>query len=740
MCARIAPSLEEAPTTFGTMREEVTKVRIRLNSKVSYSLEPHSRRMRQWDGVTFAALIFTAIVTPVEVAFTNNGEMMQEPTIFLVNRFVDVIFFTDIVLQFFVAYHDEHLGGILVKSRRMIAKRYLKGWFFLDSVSLIPFDLMHESIHDGEGSLKVLKVLRLLRLLKLFRVIRASRILKRWEEAAIFTFSYAEISMNKFFCKLLLYAHWNACVWGMVAHKEVAGGYTWMSAFTEKMTERRGVYKCAFDDDQSDAQRRDFWSVPASRESANKFELPCEELTNVHFDKRRVMHKYWASLYFAVYTMTGIGYGDITATGHTEVVVATLIMLSGAVFWAYMIGEFVTLVSHIDVYGNAFRQKMDELNYMMKEKKYPVKLRRRCRMYLLHCRNHQRQTNYRELEKSMSISLRHEVAVTNNQWIARVWYFSRVGASFVADLSQHSRSLVYAPTEVVEETLTLCVINSGIAARKGRVLSKWAVWGHDFLLDNIDLVDVAFAAALSYLEIVGISREQMIKILENPFYSRERCLVRKAVVFYTIKAHCIRIGANQLNKGRRRRSCDDSLRLPAVESSADDQSRQFEERQQLATAVGAARLRRTSISLVTDPTAMIANLPRNRSFTRLAPLRDSRDSRDSIPLRDSRDVFPYDEDGDRVVSRLRVLEDKITKYQDRATRAEDRLSSQINDLNDNIQRLLDLKTSPVADKGGESSGKSELDGTSSNGSFHSLASGIFRGSSRKKIYHTSFKE
>ena len=81
-----------------------------------------------------------------------------------------------------------------------------------------------------------------------------------------------------------------------------------------------------------------------------------------------MLHKYCASLYFAVYTMTGIGLGDISATGNLEVMVATAIMLCGAVFWAYMIGQFVTLVSHIDVYGNAFRQRMDEMNFMMADK------------------------------------------------------------------------------------------------------------------------------------------------------------------------------------------------------------------------------------------------------------------------------------------------------------------------------------------------------------------------------------
>ena len=175
------------------------------------------------------------------------------------------------------------------------------------------------------------------------------------------------------------------------------------------------------------------------------FSPPCTEEVKSYFEIKIVMHKYFASLYFSVYTMTGIGFGDISATTHNEVVLATLQMLCGAVFWAYMIGQFVTLVSHMDVYGNAFKQRMDELNYMMVEKRYPTELQRRCRMYLLNSKMHQRQTNYRQLEKTMSIALRTEVASANNTWVVRVWYLRSASAALVADLSQATTPFASPP-------------------------------------------------------------------------------------------------------------------------------------------------------------------------------------------------------------------------------------------------------------------------------------------------------
>lgn len=585
-----------------TILEEVERVRLllrRLNS--NWIVDPHSNMMRYWDVVTFAALTFTAIVTPVEVAFTGsttpskNGRITHEIGIFTLNRIVDMVFLVDIVLQFFVAFYDETMGSMLIKSHWAIRKRYMRGWFSIDLISSIPFDVLG-LINSGKKNkvLQFLKTLRLLRLLKLARVIRASRILARWEAAAVFTFSYAEISMYKFACKLLMWAHWMACLWGMCAHKDITkDGWNWMRAFEVTQTQTTGRWRCAWGPEYyqveggSDAlvddaarpthlERLGMSSVPRWRwreteatdddyyvvnddeatgliRETTWFTKACVEETKEHFDRTNVMNKYFASLYFSVYTMTGIGYGDITATTFPEIVVATFIMLAGAVFWAYMIGEFVTLVSHQDVYGNAFRQRMDELNFMMADKKFSKALRRRCRMFLLHSKQHQRHSGYRQLERMMSISLRGEVALANNaRWVNQVWFFKGASGAFVTDLSQAVQPLVYAPMEVVDLALTLFVITNGIAARKGRILSKNSVWGKDFMLDNLDLVDMICAAALSYLEVASLSRDRLQAMLENPLHVAERATIRHAVVLYTVRASFLRIGAQAVRERRDR--------------------------------------------------------------------------------------------------------------------------------------------------------------------------------------------
>merc|ERR1719379_137161 len=136
--------------------------------------------MSTWDAIVFMGLIYTAIVTPFEVALVESGFGF----LFCLNRCVDLIFWKDMFMQFFLKVKVGVPNGqsSWVRNKRDIRLRYLKSWFLLDFFSVLPFDVIALVSDDpATQNLMAFRLIRLLRLLKLLRMLRASRILVRWE-------------------------------------------------------------------------------------------------------------------------------------------------------------------------------------------------------------------------------------------------------------------------------------------------------------------------------------------------------------------------------------------------------------------------------------------------------------------------------------------------------------------------------------------------------------------------------
>ena len=80
-------------------------------------------------------LIYTAYVTPYEVAFLQT----KFDPMFIVNQVVNISFLLDMFKTFMTAYLDrEH--STLQGNPWKIAKAYFKSWFWVDLVSILPFD------------------------------------------------------------------------------------------------------------------------------------------------------------------------------------------------------------------------------------------------------------------------------------------------------------------------------------------------------------------------------------------------------------------------------------------------------------------------------------------------------------------------------------------------------------------------------------------------------------------------
>ncbi len=152
--------------------------------------------MKYWDLVIATVLVFTGVITPYEVIFM--GQISAHHPLFIVNRIVDALFVKDMIMQFFMkvdAKVDGRYGTVLLKDPAMIKRRYLLGWFPIDVISVLPFDILLLTVQSAQkaSGIKMLRCMRFMRLIKLLRILRTSRLILRWQGYVSLSFAMQKL-------------------------------------------------------------------------------------------------------------------------------------------------------------------------------------------------------------------------------------------------------------------------------------------------------------------------------------------------------------------------------------------------------------------------------------------------------------------------------------------------------------------------------------------------------------------
>lgn len=127
----------EDKTAFAILRGQKTKVFVM--QKPWYVINPDNSVIATlWQIITTFALLFVALVTPIQVGLMD----VQLNWLFVVSLLVDVVFFLDMLLQFFTTYARKTPRGSEWEVRLpKIILHYISTWFLIDLVILIPFEL-----------------------------------------------------------------------------------------------------------------------------------------------------------------------------------------------------------------------------------------------------------------------------------------------------------------------------------------------------------------------------------------------------------------------------------------------------------------------------------------------------------------------------------------------------------------------------------------------------------------------
>ncbi|XP_048050637.1 potassium voltage-gated channel subfamily H member 7-like [Megalobrama amblycephala] len=297
-----------------------------------------------WDWLILLLVIYTAILTPYSAAFLLNDIEEQKrrkcgyscSPLNMVDLMVDIMFIIDILINFRTTYVN--LNEEVVSHPGKIAIHYFKGWFLIDMVAAIPFDLLI----FGSGSEDTTTLIGLLKTARLLRLVRVARKLDRYSE-------YGAAVLMLLMCIFALIAHWLACIWYAIGNMEkpyLDHKIGWLDNLEVSIGKRINT------------------SDPSSGPT--------------------IKDKYVTALYFTFSSLTSVGFGNVSPNTNSEKIFSICVMLIGSLMYASIFGNVSAIIQRLYSGTARYHMQMLRVKEFIRFHQIPNPLRQRLEEYFQH--------------------------------------------------------------------------------------------------------------------------------------------------------------------------------------------------------------------------------------------------------------------------------------------------------------------------------------------------------------------
>ncbi|XP_063918988.1 potassium/sodium hyperpolarization-activated cyclic nucleotide-gated channel 2 isoform X5 [Zophobas morio] len=466
---------------FGS-KKALMKERIRQKAAGHWVIHPCSSFRFYWDLCMLLLLVANLIILPVAISFFND-DLSTRWIAF--NCLSDTIFLIDIVVNFRTGIMQQDNAEQVILDPKLIAKHYLRTWFFLDLISSIPLDyifLIFNQFQDYGDSFQILhagralRILRLAKLLSLVRLLRLSRLVRyvsQWEEVYFLNMASVFMRIFNLICMMLLIGHWSGCLQFLVPMLQGFPANSWVAI---------------------NELQEAFW-----------------------------LEQYSWALFKAMSHMLCIGYGRFPPQSLTDMWLTMLSMISGATCYALFLGHATNLIQSLDSSRRQYREKVKQVEEYMAYRKLPREMRQRITEYF----EHRYQGKFFDEEcilGELSEKLREDVINYNcRSLVASVPFFANADSNFVSDVVTKLKYEVFQPGDIIIKEGTIgskmYFIQEGIVdivMANGEVatsLSDGSYFGEICLLTNARRV--ASVRAETYCNLFSLSVDHFNAVLDQ---------------------------------------------------------------------------------------------------------------------------------------------------------------------------------------------------------------------------------
>jgi CRP-like cAMP-binding protein len=337
---------------------------------------PQSRFRITWDTVGMLFLIYNIMVVPYRVAWDRNATLRSGW--FLVESVIDWFFVLDICINFRTAVVCK--GGsldethVLSLEAHVMAQQYLKKWFWVDLSSSVPIDffvtIMDSDSHSNTKGIKLVRILRLAKFLKLLKVLKIQGLSEQLQDHFNMNDKYKKVMLM--LIEVIYLTHIIACGWFWVSRGE--GEHGWYARWSSDNNNRGSPM----------------------------------------FSPHEVVVQYVWCLYWAMTTISTVGFGDISPATMNEALFTILAMGVGVAFFGYLLGNVSEIVA-TDSVSARIQERMQSINGYMRSRNIPSALKGRIRNYFRYMLMRKSVFDEKSILEELSLSLRFELTQFLNQ-------------------------------------------------------------------------------------------------------------------------------------------------------------------------------------------------------------------------------------------------------------------------------------------------------------------------------------
>lgn len=193
------------------------------SKKQRFIIYPENSIKVGWDIFVSFILVYSCFVVPLQLCFADDLPYSHSAFLWL-NHIIDILFAIDIIVTFNSAITNDEFSTI--ENHKEIAINYLKGWFWVDFLAILPLEWFLPSSDESETGtsnsnmnsvVRILRVGRLSKLIKLMKLLRVLKFLNKNKQQSLSReFMHLGLAAERLFFFILISAfsfHMISCLW-----------------------------------------------------------------------------------------------------------------------------------------------------------------------------------------------------------------------------------------------------------------------------------------------------------------------------------------------------------------------------------------------------------------------------------------------------------------------------------------------------------------------------------------------